>query len=111
MQQISAEKSINEIKIDQFIQPEKPKDKRMKVNEKKKRILRSTGHCQVEQHAQNCSPNFRGEKGDRRNVWKNIEQNISYLIKYVNSHIQEALRTPGRINSERPTQTHIIVVA
>ena len=42
---------------------------------------------------------------------KILSKNISYLVKYVNSHIQEALRTPGRINSERPTQTHIIVVA
>lgn len=42
---------------------------------------------------------------------KILSKNISYLIKYVNSHIQEALRTPGRINSERPTQIHIIVVA
>ena len=42
---------------------------------------------------------------------KILSKNISYLIKYVNSHIQEALRTLGRINSERPTQTHIIVVA
>ena len=33
---------------------------------KKKWILRSTGHYQVEQHAQNGSPNFRGEKGDRK---------------------------------------------
>ena len=38
MQWISAEKRINEIKLDQFIQPEKPKEKRMKMNEKKKKM-------------------------------------------------------------------------
>ena len=111
MQQISAEKRINEIKIDQFIQPEKPKEERMKMNERKKKwILRSTGHHQVEQHAQNCSLNFRGEERNRM-FKKVLSKNTSYLINHVNSHIPEALRTSGRINPERLTQTHIIVVA
>lgn len=45
----------------------------------------------------------------RENVWKNNGQNIPYLVKYVHLHIQEAQRTPGRINSKRSTQRHIVV--
>lgn len=67
------------------------------------------GHHQVGQHVHNWSPSGRGEKGAERMFEKILAKNISYLMKYVNLPIQEALRTPGRINSERSTLRHIIV--
>ena len=77
------------------------------MKKKKKRILRSTGHHQMEQHAQNHSPSFRGEGGDRKNVWKNIKQKHLLFDKVCKfTHTRSSKNSRQDKYRETHTNTH-----
>lgn len=55
-----------------------------------------------------CSRSARGEEKEKETE-KIMTENFPNLLKNINLHIQEAERTPNRINTMRSTPRYIIV--
>ena len=63
----------------------------------------------MHEHTQNWSTEKRGEKGAEKIFKEIITPNFPNLLKNNNLYMQEALRTPSKINTKRPTNRHIRV--
>ena len=105
MQQISAEKSINKIKIDQFIQPEKPKEKGKEVNEKKKNGSWDLPDTIKWNNMHKIAVPILEERKEteRKNVWKNIEQKhllFDKVCKFTHT------RSPKNSRQDKFRETH-----